>query len=439
MRRRVALAAVPVLFAGLFAGCEGDATDPDDPSTTPGKPVVLTFMVYGAPEEVEAYQSMVRSFNAEHEDVAVTLGVAKNATDALRQLRVGDVPDVFMLSRRDLSEVAAKNLNQPVSELLDARGIDFADLYKRDSIQAFSYEEQLQCMPYAISPMVIYFNTSLIDFDTMADQGLPTPASNNSWTFDQFAAAAEFATRKGIKGLYIEPSLLGIAPFVYSGGGDLFDDDHEPTSLALSSEGSREALERTLELLRKDRFTLSPDELREEDALDRFKTGKLGMIAGFRSLVPELRKTPSLSFDVMPMPSLDDEKTVGDVTGICMSAETASVGDAADFITEAISTESVAEVAEAGYLVPSNSEVAGSDAFLQPDELPAHPEVFNRSVRDVVVTPLIGSYPRLEETVHALLYQMFYAQVFDLEQLTEQIDEVSAPVIDPEAAEEAEE
>ena len=61
-------------------------------------------------------------------------------------------------------------------------------------------------------------------------------------------------------------------------------------------------------LLRTDRLTLSPRQLRKESALDRFKKGKLGMIAGFRGLVPELRKTPSLSFDVMPMPAIENTR-----------------------------------------------------------------------------------------------------------------------------------
>ena len=74
----------------------------------------------------------------------------------------------------------------------------------------------------------------------------------------------------------------------------------------------------------------------------------------------------------MPMPSLDGQQTVGDVTGLCMSADPTSVGDAADFITHAISTEQVSEVAEAGYLVPSNSEAAESEAFLPSDQLPAN-------------------------------------------------------------------
>ena len=52
------------------------------------------------------------------------------------------------------------------------------------------------------------------------------------------------------KGVYIEPTMSGIAPFVYSGGGQVFNDPTEPTSLALSEDGSTDALRQTLELLR---------------------------------------------------------------------------------------------------------------------------------------------------------------------------------------------
>ncbi len=424
-----------VLLAASVAGCEGDAGDTNDPVGRPGKPVVLRFMVYGPQEEVAGYESVVRTFNAEHENVVVSLVKVANQNQALDQLRNGDTPDVFLLSRRDLLEVADGDLNQPLGDLLDARGIDFADLYKRDAIQAFSYDNDLQCMPYGISPMVIYYNTSLIDFETMEEQGLPRPVSHNFWTFDQFAAAADFASRRGTKGVYIQPSLLGLAPFVYSGGGNLFDDDHEPTTLTLSSEDSRNALDRTLEVLRDEKLTLTPKQVRDQSALDRFKTGKLGMIAGFRTLVPELRRTPSLNFNVMPMPALDSEQTVGDVTGLCMAADATSVGDAADFITHAISTDSVSAVAEVGYLVPSNNEAAESEAFLQPDQKPLNAEVFSRSVRDIVVPPLFESYPRLEESVHDLIYQMFYRQIIDLDELTDLIDEASRPIIDPESTE----
>jgi multiple sugar transport system substrate-binding protein len=435
--RRTALVSMMVVVTALVGACRGDTPDPKaDPTETSGKPVVLRFMAYGPTEEVEAYQSMVDRFNDENEGVSVSLVKVANQDEALSQLRSGDTPDIFLISGRDLAEVADKQLNQPIDELLDSRGVDFSDFYKRDSLQAFGHDQRLQCMPYGISPMVIYFNTALIDFDTMEEQGLPRATTHSTWTFEQFAAAAEFASRKGTKGVHIAPSLLGLAPFVYSGGGDLFDDAKEPTSLALSSEESVNALNTTMEVLRKGRLTPTPRQLREESALDRFKTGKLGMIAGFRNLVPELRKTPSLNFDVMPMPNLGTETTVGDVTGLCMSADAVSPGGAADFIVHAISEESVSQVAKAGYLVPSNNQVAESDAFLQSDQLPAHPEVFNRSVRDIVIPPLTASFPKLEDAVHDQIYQLFYTRVLDMEEQTLAIDETSRTVIAPEEPEE---
>jgi multiple sugar transport system substrate-binding protein len=190
-----------------------------------------------------------------------------------------------------------------------------------------------------------------------------------------------------------------------------------------------------MQLLREDRMTLTPRELRAEPALERFKEGKLGMIAGFRNLVPELRKTPSLNFDVMPMPTLESATTVGDVTGLCLAADPGSTSAAADFIVHAISAESVSQVAEAGYLVPANNEAAESDAFLQRDRLPASPEVFNRSVRDIVSPPLVESVPELEKAVQPLIYQLFYARLIDIDALTEQIDEESRAVLSPEDTE----
>jgi multiple sugar transport system substrate-binding protein len=421
-----------LLTAALAGACTNEKAPAQDPIGTKAEPVQLTFMTYGPEEEAAAFESTVKRFNATHEGIEVKLHAVEDENAARKALRAGVNPDVFLLSRRDLAEVVRDKRNQPIDELLDSRGVDFGDYYKRDSLQAFSLDDRLQCMPYGVSPMVIYYNTNLIDFDTMREQGLQAPSSNTAWTFDQFAAAADYATRRGTKGVHIDATLQGLAPFVYSGGGQIFDDMQDPTTLTLSDEGSRKALGTTMELLRTDRLTLSPRQLRKKSALDRFNEGKLGMIAGFRGLVPELRKTPSLSFDVMPMPTIENTRTVGSVTGLCMSSKPESVSAAADFIVDAISAESVSKVAEAGYLVPSNNEVSESDAFLQPDRLPEHADVFNRSVRDIVVPPVIDDYARLEEVVHPGIYRLFYARILNIEAVTEAIDEASKSVVAPE-------
>ncbi len=425
------MASAMVLTAALAGACTSDDDPTQDPIGTKTDPVQLTFMTYGPDEEAAAFERTVQRFNDAHEGIEVELHAVEDEDAALKALRAGVNPDVFLLTRRDLAEVVRDKRNQPIDELLDSRGVDFGDYYKRDALQAFSLDDRLQCMPYGVSPMVIYYNTNLIDFETMREQGLPAPSSSDVWTFDQFAAAADYATRRGTRGLHIDATLQGLAPFVYSGGGQLFDDLQNPTTLTLSDESSQQALSTAMPLLRTDRLTLSPRQLRKQSALDRFKKGKLGMIAGFRGLVPELRKTPSLSFDVMPMPVIESTRTVGSVTGLCMSAEPAGVSAAADFIVEAISAESVSEVAEAGYLVPSNNEVSESDAFLQPDRLPAHPDVFNRAVGNIVVPPVIEDGERLEEVVHPGVYRLFYARILNIEAVTESIDEASMSAVAP--------
>ena len=433
MRRAAGVACAMALVAALAGACTDDENGPaNDPIGTKDDPVQLSFMTYGPDDEAAAYEKVVQEFNDSQDGIVVKLHSVPTRNDALKALRAGVNPDVFLLSRGDLAEVVRDGRNQPVDELLDSRGVDFGDYYKRDSLQAFSLNDRLQCMPHGVSPMVIYYNTNLIDFETMREQGLPAPESNNGWTFDQFAAAADYATRRGTKGVYISASLLGLSPFILSGGGQIFDDPKAPTTLTLSDESSQDALSRTMDLLRTDRLTLSPRQLRQKSALQRFKEGKLGMIAGFRRLVPELRKTPSLDFDVMPIPILDNSRTVGDVTGLCMSSKPESVSAAADFIVHAISTTSVSEVAEAGYLVPSNNEVSESEAFLQTDKLPAHAEVFNKTVRDIAVSPLIDDYARLEAVIHPGIYRLFYARVLNIEAVTESIDEASRSVVAPE-------
>ena len=433
-----------LLVLGLaVAGCDAGKADPAPPGPTasskPAKPTKLTFGVWGAKEEVAAYEDLVETYNAEAEGAEIELQTWPSHdafADALRREDKTEVPDLYLVSRGDLAGVQEAGLNQPLLELLDERGVDYTDDYARDALLAFSADNELQCMPYGISPMVIYYNTDLIDFERMRQLGLPAPEDDlhEEWTFEQFTAAAQFATRprRDTRGVHIDGTLRGLSPFVYSGGGKIFDDDDNPTSLALSEDDSRDALTRTLELLRDASLNLTDEQLAEARPVEWFKRGKLGMIAGFRELTPELRQVDGLSFDVMPMPILDDDATVGDITGLCVSPDAPSIAKAADFLVYIVSRESVARVAAEGYLAPANLPVAVSDDFLQPAQMPAHAGVFTRSVRSMVVPPLVDDWPALERAVAVSLKALLTVTVPDVEALTTQIDAESRAVLDPE-------
>ena len=385
VRRGAGILAATLSVVLVAAGCTNGSSPRPAPAPTtasasgPHKRVALTFGVFGAPAEIDAFRGVVAAYNAVSDDSHVTLRAWSSHADLRASLESGrPVPDVFLASREDLAWLRAQRLTQPVDNLLDERGVDFGDGYSRDALQAYSFDNRLQCMPYGVSPMVIFYNKRLVDFPAMAAQGIDAPnvgsGASASALRQRPVELRPVRQRRGVRqpagpahprASTSPPTLRGLAPFIYSGGGALFDDAVAPTSLAFSDGGTQSALERTLQLLRNPHLTLTDRQLQRASPKEWFERGRLGMMEGDRSLVPELRKVPGLRFDVMPMPVLDSYATVGDFTGLCLSRRSASTPEAADFLVNATSAPSVTLVARAGYLAPANLKVALSDAFLQ--------------------------------------------------------------------------
>ena len=81
-------------------------------------------------------------------------------------------------------------------------------------------------------------------------------------------------------------------------------------------------------------LTFSQTALARKSALQRFEEGKLGMILGFRDLTPRLRERKGLNFDVMPMPRLSGGASIARMSGLCISAKSEHVDQAADLLTD---------------------------------------------------------------------------------------------------------
>lgn len=437
-----------LLIATVVSGLAACTDEPDsssspspgpssEPTSTPPEPVDLKFSVYGSNDEIAAYQQMAEGFDATDDGAEVTVTTWQQHDGLRKSVEKGEpLPDVFLVSRRDLRWFLESGLTRPVDTLLDERGVDFGDTYVRDALEAFSSDNRLQCMPYGVAPQVVFYNEALVDFERMELRGLDVPGDSRRWSWDQFRAAANFAARpaRGTKGVAIDPTLGGIAPFVHSGGGDIFDDDDEPGSLAFGSEGTQAALETVLQLLRDPKVTFSEQQLAgDKSALDWFVQGRVGMITGTRALVPMLREVPGLRFDVMPIPAIEGGATVGEITGLCISKTAESPAAAADFMVYASGTDAVSEVVRHSYLQPANQEVAFSEDFLQPTEMPLSSTVFNESVGRMVVPPLLDTWDELEATAEPYLREMFYAgPTIDLPLLGEQLDLASQPILSPE-------
>ena len=150
-----------------------------------------------------------RSYNAKAVTAQVELSSWPSSEAMVADVERGEpVPDLFLVARRDLPRCRRRPQRAAVRPARRARHQLRRPLRPR-ALEAFSADDDLQCMPYGVSPMVIYYNT---DLDRLrrrcAARGLPVPDGDpRSWTFDEFRAAASSlraSQRLGTKGVNVD-------------------------------------------------------------------------------------------------------------------------------------------------------------------------------------------------------------------------------------------
>lgn len=441
--RKLAGLVAGVALSLVAAGCTQTSAPVQTPrpstssssATEPG-PLTLRIAVYGNRSLVRSYRDLADAFTKNNPGVSVELEATPDATSSSDRLRNefadGNAPDVFLAGQDQLPGLVARGRVRPLDMLLERRGVDFGDGYQRDGLEAFSAESALQCMPHDVSPLVVYYNQDLLNPRSLIEErGDPPPTARQGWTWEQFSLAARRIAKDDVKGVYFEPELEVLAPFIWSGGGEIVDDLEEPTSLTLSSGDSRAVLEEILPLLRDPDVTPTPAQVGREGAVSAFQNGDLGMILGTRALVPQLRAAPGLDFEVFPLPNLGTPRTISSITGYCVSAETEHVAAAADFVAFAVGREGASISAQSGHLVPSNVEVVHSAAFTQPDKEPANAFLFSDGIRSANETPFVEAWPDVLRQTEPLIDRMLNAPVIDLERLLAQIDARSQSLLAP--------
>lgn len=442
LQRVTAAAAATMAACLVVSGCTTEAAPSPVPSpsasSTPSDtpPVTLRFGVYGDRHLRQAYEKIARVYGNDHPDVTVEVESSRTEADATEKLEhefsVGDEPDLFVASDDLVPRLSAEDRVQPVDQLLEARGVTFGDTYQRLGLEAFSAEQALQCMPTDVSPLVVVYNQGLVPFRRLIEPGDEPLTPETGWTWEQFAKAVRLMSHDGVNGVYVEPRLRTLMALVRSAGSDIVDDPRSATSLTLSDDGARSALEQILDVLREPRHTPTPRQLARTDALTRFAQGRIGMLLTTRAVVPKLRKADDLDFDVFPLPHEARARTVADVTGVCLSSSTDHVDAAADFLAFATGEKGSSILAQTGAVVPAHLATLNSLAFTQPGEQPESVLVFPESVARAGLTPYAPAWPELEEAVHPQLERMFYAPVIDLDTMLPRLDEESRRILAPE-------
>ena len=390
------------VFSILLSACQPSAQ---------GK---ISFMVFGDPAELAAYQKLVDSFGQKYPDVQVELIQIPGQSDYRKRLSAdivaGNPADVVLINYRRFASFANAGALEPLGPYLEkSKLIKEADFYP-EAIQPYKWNGQLACIPQNISSLVVYYNKDLFD-----QAGVPYPAED--WTWQDFLSAARTLTQDGDNdgntdqfGAGISAELIRLAPFIWQAGGTIVDDEAKPFTLMLDTEEAFTTGEFFFGLQTNDHVVPNAEQEASEDSETRFINGTLAMFFNSRRGVPTYRDSAKFDWDVAALPQLKEPATILHSDAYCLPSASKNKDAAWAFIEYANSVEGQTVIAETGRTVPSLISVANSPAFLDQNSKPVNSRVFLDVIPSIRALPIHPNWAEIEEIASEELARGFYGE-----------------------------
>jgi multiple sugar transport system substrate-binding protein len=434
---KLRFAIVAATLAPLAVSCGGSA----------GGDGSIRFLVFGDPPELNAYRTLIRAFENEESGIDVRLVEASDREDLLAKLSTslagGSPPDLFLMNYRFYGQFAGRGVLEPLEPYAEkSEEFELGDFYPQ-AVDAFRWEGQVTCLPQNISSLVVYYNRDLF-------RRFQVPPPTNAMPWVAFVGRAGQMTRDAqgqivrgadpdlpaantapaaIYGLGVEPTLIRLAPFVWSNGGEVVDDEERPTRFTLETPAAMQAIEAFFQLRTFHGVVPSDQEVEAEDDESRFANGRLAMLLGSRRSVPTFREAAKFDWDIVSLPVFREPAGILHSDAYCLTKASGAKDAAWRFVEFALGPKGAPVVARTGRTVPSVRSVAESDAFLDPAKKPANSRVFLEGIEEIRRVPTVSTWPEIEDVSEGILENgMYLGQPVD--RVIAELDEKTRPLFE---------
>ncbi|OLT20859.1 hypothetical protein BJF78_34950 [Pseudonocardia sp. CNS-139] len=296
--RRLGTALIALAVLGL-AGC--GSTAPAAPETSapaaPAEPVTIRFASYnyGTPDlGGQGVQELIDQFQREHPNITIAPEGGSSAelyTRVQAQAAAGDPPDIAQIGWSKLAAAADSLRLVPIDDLADAADITATtgELVPA-ALDAGRIDGRLVAMPFAMSTPTMFVNADLFRAAGLDPANPPT-----TWA-DVKTAAIAIHERTGEQGFYVAAANAAKSDFltqslINSNGGTLLSD---AGSVQLNTPAAVGALSMLGDLTASGAQPSIPD----DDAVNLFKAGKLGMYVTSTALMASFRNAAQGSFEL---------------------------------------------------------------------------------------------------------------------------------------------
>jgi multiple sugar transport system substrate-binding protein len=406
-RSLIGVIAVTLALAAV-AGCGGS-----EGSSGEGGSGSVQFLAFGEPEELRAYRDIITAFKAAKPDIDVQLVEASDRSDLIARLSTsiagGNPPDVFLLNYRFYGQFAAKGALEPIADRFENAEVFEPEDFYEEALEAFRWDGEQMCIPQNISSLVVYYNRTMFK-----EAGVSEPETGWQWRDMVEKAKALTKDENGdgkvdVYGLGVEASIIRLAPFVWSNGGEIVDDLESPTRFTLDEVAATDAMAEFFALRRVHGVIPTEEELESEDDESRFLNGRTAMVMSSRRSTPVFRTITEFDWDIAPLPILREPAGILHSDAYCITRGSGNKDAAWAFMEFALGPEGQRIAAGTGRTVPSLKSVANSDAFLGSDAKPANSRVFLDTIPQIQRVPNISTWPEIEDATGGI----FEVAMFD--------------------------
>lgn len=364
-RKILAAGSIAAVAALALAGCSGttDAAESADPDA----PITLTLSGWSI-ETTPEFQTLADAFTKEHPNVTIELkeyDAAEYNTLVTADLAAGSGPDI--ITQKEVKYVTTFQEGGQLLDVSDVKlpdGISGADSYKVDGA---SY-----AVPYRQDSWVLFYDKDLFDA-----AGVEHP--DGSWTWDDYADAAEALTTDTVKGAYLHRWQSTVQGFANAQTGTSVLDgdygnlkDYYDNTLALQAAGDQV-----------DFNTSTANQLTYQGEFGTQKAAMMLMGTWYTAtLIAQQASGDANDFEwgIAPAPQLDAKTagtdntpvTYGDPTGFGVNANIDSAkADAAKQFLEFAASEEGAQALAAIGITPALTNDAVVDTYFSVEGAPS--------------------------------------------------------------------
>ncbi|MCI9339216.1 MAG: sugar ABC transporter substrate-binding protein [Dorea sp.] len=390
-RKLAAMLILAMTGTMIFSAC---GSKEEDGKTSDGK-VKIRFASWDEAEDVDAQQATVDKFNAEHDDIEVTLEAYGGEFDTKISAGMGsnDMPDVMYM----WNYPAYAGGLEPLDSYIEGEGGDYKDNFYDTLWNYNSYDGSTYGIPIGFTTHALFYNK-----DIFKEAGIAEPT--NDWTWDDVKKAAKTITEKcdGKKGFsfQMKPDPYDYEMYLWSNGTAYVNEDGELEG-NLNSDEAKEVFAMFQEM-EKDEYAVAT----EKSGTDEFRSGNTAMYV-YGSWSINTLKEDGVNFGVVNIPSFDKQPSVSILSssGISMSKDSKNKEAAWEFIKFWTSEEMNKE--RIGMELPVLYSVVESEGIMEQPEYAPFYTMLEQSSEYTPASFIYESWSELSENLSLSFERVF--------------------------------